>query len=128
MEHTTGRHRRPHRTLAGRLRARLATTLATALAFVFLPDPPRRAPVGTAPPPDPPRAPAPPVTTDELAALDTGDPDEVGGALVRPYLSRSPVPRPRLPEGDLVAQPTSGATDDLGDLAAAIRVYLDTVR
>ncbi|MFI6578537.1 hypothetical protein ACIBFB_22365 [Nocardiopsis sp. NPDC050513] len=127
MQHTVGRHRRPHRTVAGRLRSVLAAVLAQALAFVFLPDPPRRAPVATAPPPDPPRPPVPPAATGESTAWDTGDPDEVGGALVRPYLSRSPVPRPRLPEGDLLARSPGGPTGDLGDLAAAVRAYLDTV-
>ncbi|WP_152486437.1 hypothetical protein [Nocardiopsis lucentensis] len=131
MQHTTGRHRRRHRTLAGQLWALAAAALATALAFVFVPDPPRREPVAITPPPEPPRIPAPRTSTSsaqELAAPDVNDLDEIGGALVRPYmLPRPQVPRPRLPEGDLLAAPTERAPDDLGDLAAVIRTYLNTV-
>ncbi len=131
MPHTTGRHRRRHRTLAAQLWALAAAVLATALAFVFVPGQPRREPVAITPPPEPPRLPAPrtsPSSAQELAAPENDDPDETGGTLVRPYmLPRPQVPRPQIPEGDLLAAPTSGAPDDLGDLATVIRTYLNTV-
>jgi hypothetical protein len=69
---------------------------------------------------------------DPDSVLEDVHPDEVAGALVRPYMPPPPpvgqlVPRARLPEGDLLeAEPTS-PPDDLGDLTAAIRVYLETV-
>ncbi|MFI6575381.1 hypothetical protein ACIBFB_06240 [Nocardiopsis sp. NPDC050513] len=136
MDHdTTGRHRRRHRTLAGQLWALAAAALATALAFVFVPDPPMREPAAITPPPEPPRPQTPDTSTSsaqELAGPENDDPDETGGALVRPYMRPRPpgrplVPRPRPPEGDLLAAPTDRAPDDLGDLAAAIRTYLNTV-
>ncbi|WP_159945539.1 MULTISPECIES: hypothetical protein [unclassified Nocardiopsis] len=37
------------------------------------------------------------------------------------------VPSPRIPEGDLLAPTAPAAADDLGDLAAVIRVYLHRV-
>ena len=126
MPHTTGRHRRRHRTLAAQLWALAAAVMATALAFAFVPGQPRREPVAITPPPEPPRLPAPrtsPSRAQELAAPENDDPDETGGALVRPYMP----PRPHIPEGDLLAAPTSEAPDDLGDLAAVIRTYLNTV-
>ncbi|OLT30711.1 hypothetical protein BJF83_24630 [Nocardiopsis sp. CNR-923] len=60
------------------------------------------------------------------------DPDEEWGALVRPYMSPPPqirtrVPCPRVPEGDLLAAPPQRAPDDLADLAAVVRTYLNTV-
>ncbi|MEV2274562.1 hypothetical protein AB0I72_03155 [Nocardiopsis sp. NPDC049922] len=129
--HTTGRHRRRHRTLAGQLWALAAAALAAALAFVFVPDPPRREPVAITPSPEPPRPQTPDTSTSsaqELAASENDVPDETGGALVRPYmLPRPQVPRPRIPEGDLLAAPTERVSDDLGDLAAVIRTYLNTV-
>ncbi|WP_150240641.1 hypothetical protein [Nocardiopsis quinghaiensis] len=66
------------------------------------------------------------------------DPHEVEDALVRPYM----VPFPRVPVGDLLAgavestapagptataAPSGGVADDMGDLAAVIRLYLDRV-
>ncbi|WP_460804754.1 hypothetical protein [Nocardiopsis aegyptia] len=35
------------------------------------------------------------------------------------------VPRPRLPEGDLLAAPREQPPDDLGELTAAVRAWLD---
>ena len=62
--------------------------------------------------------PSPPVWDDDHLALD---PDQLAGALVRPYLA--PIPRPRMPVGDLLAGPEA---DEFDDLAKAIRVYLRT--
>ncbi|OLT26012.1 hypothetical protein BJF83_21800 [Nocardiopsis sp. CNR-923] len=127
MEHAIGRHRRPHRTLAGRLRARLAAILATALAFVLVPEPPRGARAATDPPSAAPRPPAPSAATIRPVDVDdAGDPDEVGGALVRPYLTGPPA-RSR-PAGGGPAPQAGKTADDLGDLAALVRTYLDTVR
>ncbi|WP_036552294.1 hypothetical protein [Nocardiopsis sp. CNS-639] len=60
--------------------------------------------------------------------------DAVGGTLVRPYLlslapdlRESGVPAPRVPVGDLLAEPVKEQSDDFADLAAVIRVYLDRV-
>ncbi|WP_143831770.1 hypothetical protein [Nocardiopsis sp. CNR-923] len=65
------------------------------------------------------------------AAPET-DPEEEWGALVRPYMPpppqiRMPVPCARVPEGDLLAAPPQRAPDDLADLAAVVRTYLNTV-
>lgn len=49
--------------------------------------------------------------------------DSDAGTLVRPYMP----PFPRIPVGDLLAEPARERTDDLSDLAAVIRVYLDRV-
>ncbi|NKZ01438.1 hypothetical protein [Nocardiopsis alborubida] len=49
--------------------------------------------------------------------------DSDAGTLVRPYMP----PFPRIPVGDLLAEPVGERTDDLSDLAAVIRVYLDRV-
>lgn len=75
-------------------------------------------------------------------------PDEDAGPLARPYMPPPPdlrplVPRPRMPEGDLLAaplraphRPAPGAPDhtgnprvpdDLDDLAAVIRTYLAVI-
>ncbi|MEU1896878.1 hypothetical protein ABZ512_00780 [Nocardiopsis dassonvillei] len=45
------------------------------------------------------------------------------GTLVRPYMP----PLPRVPVGDLLAEPVKEQPDDFADLAAVIRVYLDRV-
>ncbi|WDZ90374.1 hypothetical protein [Nocardiopsis sp. HUAS JQ3] len=45
------------------------------------------------------------------------------GTLVRPYMP----PLPRVPVGDLLAEPIQEQSDDFADLAAVIRVYLDRV-
>ncbi|WP_236567888.1 MULTISPECIES: hypothetical protein [unclassified Nocardiopsis] len=129
--HPNGRHRKPCRSLAGRLWALTATALAVALAYVFVPPTPARERERTAitPPPrrrEPPPAPAqhhPPVRHG-----DAGDPDEIAGALVRPYM----LPFPRLPQGDLLAIPAPAPTapaaaEDLSDLADAVRRYLHRV-
>jgi hypothetical protein len=124
MHKPSGRHRRPHRSLAARVWALAAAALAAALAYVFVPEEPGRGPAAIAPSPERralPRA-RPPSGTDDVGAHP--DPDEVGGALVRPYM----LPRPRVPEGDLLAPPvTAFPADDLGDLTKAIRAYLDIV-
>ncbi|GHC98005.1 hypothetical protein GCM10007079_52000 [Nocardiopsis terrae] len=69
---------------------------------------------------------------------DTG-PEEDAGPLARPYMPPPPEPRPlvplpRVPEGDLLANPSqdpprpvSEDPDNLNDLAAVIRTYLATV-
>ncbi|MFI6575017.1 hypothetical protein ACIBFB_04395 [Nocardiopsis sp. NPDC050513] len=69
---------------------------------------------------------------EELDAAPETDPEEEWGALVRPYMPppsqiRTPVPPPRVPEGDLLAAPPQRAPDDLADLAAVVRTYLNTV-
>ncbi|WP_150253412.1 hypothetical protein [Nocardiopsis deserti] len=55
------------------------------------------------------------------AVPSTLDPDT--GTLVRPYMP----PFPRIPVGDLLAEPVKEQADDFADLAAVIRVYLDRV-
>ncbi|MFJ9554159.1 hypothetical protein ACIRPH_10100 [Nocardiopsis sp. NPDC101807] len=65
------------------------------------------------------------------------DPDEVAGTLVRPYLpsvaeqSAPRIPRPRIPAGDPLVEPRGGGEaddpEDLSELAAVVRVYLDGV-
>ncbi|WP_152691996.1 hypothetical protein [Nocardiopsis sp. RV163] len=52
------------------------------------------------------------------STLDSGT-----GTLVRPYMP----PLPRVPVGDLLAEPVKEQSDDFADLAAVIRVYLDRV-
>jgi hypothetical protein len=59
-------------------------------------------------------------------------PDEIAGALVRPYMPPPPpvrplIPRPRMPEGDLLQAEPAMPPNDLSELTAAVRVYLDTV-
>jgi hypothetical protein len=44
--------------------------------------------------------------------------------LVRPYMP----PLPRVPVGDLLAEPVKEQAHDFADLAAVIRVYLGRVR
>ena len=137
MQHPIGRHHRQCQSLTGRLWALFALTLASVLAYVFIPNTPTR----TAIEPAPRRAQLPPSRPREATSNthrhwqndpdDPDDPDEVAGALVRPYMpvlgSPPPmVPRPRVPVGDLLAAstPAPQAPDDLDDLAAVIRTYL----
>ncbi|MCY9786979.1 hypothetical protein KIK06_24140 [Nocardiopsis sp. EMB25] len=160
VQHTTGRHRRRQRTLAGQLWALATATLAAMLTFVFVPDPPKRERTATSPVPERPRPPAPAVSAavsepstsprrvasvdevagywerddqvEELDSVPEFDPEEEWGALVRPYMPPptqiwARVPRPRVPEGDLLAAPPQRAPDDLADLAAVVRTYLNTV-
>lgn len=139
MDQPNGRHRRPHRTLAAQVWAVAATLLAAALAFVFLPRQPHREQLALPPLPQRRQLPAAP---EPVAERDEAEPDENPGPLVRPYMPPPPpvrplVPRPRAPEGDLLATPSVPALvsshrkddpDDLGDLAAAIRTYLAMTR
>lgn len=60
--------------------------------------------------------------------VDT-DPDQIAGALVRPYLGRAAVPRPRPaePEGYPAAPPAAGSEpveDEFAELTDRIRAYL----
>ncbi|WP_152486406.1 hypothetical protein [Nocardiopsis lucentensis] len=120
MHHPNGRHRRPVESLAARLwRLPAAAALATALTYVFTPQTPGPEPRAITPAPERPAlAPAPSV---EPVEPDAPEPDEIGGALVRPYMLTR-IPRPRLPEGDLLAGPAPGEFDELASL---IRHYLD---
>ncbi|MFL1376784.1 hypothetical protein [Nocardiopsis protaetiae] len=170
MEHpTTGRHRRPCHSMAGRVWALTATLLAAALAALFSPRPPRlprRVPraLPAAPAPtnvsgrdrrggdllaDPPGFPeqhawaagastasarweqayrghsAPFEPEDRVDA----DPDQLAGALVRPYLDLAAVPRPRPAEPeDYPAPPPAAdpepAEDEFAELTDRIRAYL----
>ncbi|WP_067604127.1 hypothetical protein [Nocardiopsis listeri] len=123
MQHPIGRHHRRCRSLTEHLWAVFALTLAAALAYVFIPK--KRVQAAIAPAPK--RAELP---TPEPGPLDEEDdhrhPDEYAGALVRPYLpSLAPlIPRPRIPVGDLLAEPEPAPADDLTDLAEVIRTYL----
>lgn len=123
MQHlTTGRHRRPHRSRRDRVIAFLSTLVATTLSVLFVP--------GTAGRREPAPVPLPPVRS--LPAKGNGtregqvhaafapagpDPDDVAGALIRPYMAGIALPRPRTPEPD--PQP-----DEFADLTARIRDYL----
>ncbi len=142
MHHTIGRHRRRHRTVAAQVWAVAAALLAAALTFVFVPHTPKR--------PRPPLTPTPPTGArtallsvpephgprpqrERRAPVEEPDPDQVWGALVRPYMppppvQRPPVPRPRRAfEGDLLAAVPRQQPDDMADLAEAVRTYLRTV-
>lgn len=147
MEHPIGRHRRPRRSLAGRVWALTTAILAIALAYVFVPEHPKRERAAIAPPPRRPELPPAPMpanrhpaprreNTDRTrtpharprteASAPRSEPDQEAGALVRPYMP----PHPRLPIGDLLAAPApeqAEDVDDMGDLTAAIRLYLDQV-
>ncbi|MEV2275704.1 hypothetical protein AB0I72_08960 [Nocardiopsis sp. NPDC049922] len=102
MHHPHGRHRRPAASLTARLWQLATTILAGALAYVLLPEPPGRTHAAIAPAPERPvLSPVPPIGEEP-------DPDEVGGALVRPYV--------------LLAEPTPGEFDELAGL---VRRYLD---
>ncbi|WP_306368612.1 hypothetical protein [Nocardiopsis sp. CC223A] len=166
MEHpTTGRHRRPCDSMAGRVWALTAALLATALAALFNP---RSAPLSRRVPPALPAA--PPTTTassrGDLLADRSGfpeqhawaagaltaparweqayrdrsapfeaedrvdaDPDLVAGALVRPYLGRAAVPRPRPAEPEDYPATPSGVEpepveEEFAELTDRIRTYL----
>lgn len=129
MQHPIGRHHRRCRSLTEHLWALFALTLAAAPAYVFIPQQRKRPAIAPAPRrtelanPEP----RPPAPKDH-----DRHPDEVEGALVRPYLAPL-IPRPRLPVGDLLAaapEPEPGPTpapapdDDLSDLAEVVRAYL----
>ena len=131
MQHPTGRHHRRCRSLTEHLWALFALTLASALAYLLIPNPPARAAIAPAPEgphgsddapsPEPSTATAPEVS--EHREYDYLDPDQIAGALVRPYLS--PIPRPRVPVGDLLADAGAVApTEEFDDLASVIRTYL----
>jgi hypothetical protein len=121
-----------------------AAVLAAALAYVYVPQHPRRERAAITPPtrrgelpPTPvtaerrPRAPRGARLTRALAPHTDGirvplprpRDDEDSGALVRPYMP----PFPRVPVGDLLAAPVREQADDFADLAAVIRLYLDRV-
>uniref|UniRef100_UPI00278C703F hypothetical protein n=1 Tax=Nocardiopsis sp. CC223A TaxID=3044051 RepID=UPI00278C703F len=131
---TTGRHRRPCHSMAGRVWALTAALLATALAAIFSPrlDRLTRVPRALPAAPTPGSNPGHCRRGDHLLADPSGFPaqniwvagastastrwkqayrdhsapfepedaldadlDQIGGALVRPYLDRTTVPRPR---------------------------------
>ncbi|WP_157982411.1 hypothetical protein [Nocardiopsis sp. FIRDI 009] len=117
MHHPNGRHRRPAASLAARLWQLAAAALATALAYVCTPETP--GPGTRAITPAPERPSLAPTPLAEPDAQEPG-PDEIGGALVRPYVLPR-IPRPRLPEGDLLAGPAPGEFDGLASL---VRTYL----
>ncbi|WP_075927177.1 hypothetical protein [Nocardiopsis sp. CNR-923] len=135
MHHPNGRHRKRHRTLAGQLWALATTALAAALTLVFVPSTPTRAGIGPAPrrrelPTGSPKEPQP---LPKTPAPSPTDPDETGGALVRPYMRPRPqpravtIPRPRVPVGDLLApKPPPQRQGEFDELASLIRVYLAT--
>ncbi|WP_116248434.1 hypothetical protein [Nocardiopsis sp. FIRDI 009] len=130
MPHTTGRHRRRHRTLAGQLWALATATLAAALAFVFVPSTPTRTVIGPAPD----RRELPTGSPSEPEPLPANpDPDETGGALIRPYMYPRPqrratatIPQPRIPVGDLLAAEPPPQQGEFDELASLVRVYLAT--
>ncbi|GAA1438934.1 hypothetical protein [Nocardiopsis tropica] len=166
MEHpTTGRHRRPCDSIAGRVWALTAALLATALAALFSPRPaplPRRLSraLPTAPPPatasrqgdllaDRSGFPAPDTWVagaltasarweqayrDHSASFKEedrveADPDLIAGALVRPYLDLTGVPRPRPTEPEDYPASSSAAApepaeDEFAELTDRIRAYL----
>lgn len=136
MQHPTGRHHRRCRSLTEHLWALFALTLASALARLLIPIPPARAAIGpaskrsalqSAPVERHEEADFPSQRTWASVAEDLSqrwengyrDPDDLAGALVRPYLA--PIPRPRVAVGDLL---TSPSTEEFDDLAAVIRTYL----
>jgi hypothetical protein len=150
MNQPSGRHRRPSRTLAERVWSVAATLLAAALTYVFVP-PADRGVTALGPAPDRLRIlaapePEPRPTTVPRARRHVADED--AGPLVRPYLPPYPaplppppppsrpgppnrpplIPRPRIPEGDLLAAPREESPDDLGELTAAVRAWLDMAR
>lgn len=166
---TTGRHRRPCHSMAGRVWVLTAALLAIALTALFDPHPPRLPPrVPRALPPAPISHSAPerggrggdlfaePPGFPEQHAWATGastasarweqayrdrsapftaedrvdaDPDLIAGALVRPYLGRAAVPRPRPAEPDDYPATPSGVEpepveDEFAELTDRIRTYL----
>ncbi|MDE3724853.1 hypothetical protein PWG71_25990 [Nocardiopsis sp. N85] len=169
MRHpTTGRHRRPCDSMAGRVWALTAALLATALATIFSPrlDRPTQVPraLPAAPTPggnpghvkqgrdllsDPPGFPEQSVWAAGASASPTrweqayrdrstpfagedvvdADPDQIAGALVRPYLDLAAVPRPRSAEpSDYPARSSAVESepveDEFAELADRIRTYL----
>ncbi|PDP85564.1 hypothetical protein CQJ94_21885 [Glycomyces fuscus] len=124
-----------------------AAVLAVALAYVFVPRHPQRPcreRAAITPPPRRRELPPTPVTAERSPRAQRGAhltralaphtdgirvplprprDDEDSGALVRPYMP----PFPHVPAGDLLAEPVREQPDDLADLAAVIRVYLDRV-
>ncbi|WP_306370078.1 hypothetical protein [Nocardiopsis sp. CC223A] len=168
---TTGRHRRPCNSMAGRVWALTAALLAIALAAIFSPrgDRPTRTPRALPAAPasggnpergrrggdllaDPPGFPeqniwatgasvaserweqayrgrsAPYAPEDAVDA----DPDQIAGALVRPYLDLAMVPQPRPAEpSDHPVRPSTmepePGEDEFAELADRIRTYL-TIR
>ncbi|MFI6575328.1 hypothetical protein ACIBFB_05970 [Nocardiopsis sp. NPDC050513] len=137
MHHPNGRHRRRHRTLAGQLWSLAATALAAALTLVFVPNTPTPTAIGPAPrrrelPTGSPEEPRP-LPLPATPAPPPEDPDETGGALVRPYMRPRPrpqrrtcLPRPRVPVGDLLAPkpPPPSQRGEFDELASLVRVYL----
>ena len=169
MEHpTTGRHRRPCHSMAGRMWALTAALLAATLAALFSPRPtrparvPRALPAASTPksvsgrdrrggdllaePPGFPEQHTWAVKASSASArwrqayrdhsapfepkdrVDN-DPDQIAGALVRPYLGAAVIPRPRPaePEDYPAVPPVAGpepAEDEFAELTDRIRAYL----
>ncbi|MFY7064661.1 hypothetical protein ACOQFV_02235 [Nocardiopsis changdeensis] len=165
---TTGRHRRPCHSMAGRVWALTAALLATALAAIFSPrlDRPSQVPraLPAAPTPggnpghgrrgsdllaEPPGFPAQNIWAAGASTASTlweqayrdrptlfepedavdADPDQIAGALVRPYLGPAMIPRPRPAEpSDYPARPSTvepePVKDEFAELADRIRTYL----
>lgn len=107
MQHPTGRHHRRCRSLTEHMWSLFALTMASALAYLFIPSPPARIAVKSAPgraalqcdSAERQRAddfPGPPIwaaATQDVSQRwedDYLDPDQSAGALVRPYLT--PIP------------------------------------
>lgn len=136
MNQPSGRHRRPSRSLAEQVRHLATTLLAAALTYVFVPPAARRERVALGPVADRLQLPAPSPTTAQPGHGTEPESDDDPGALVRPYMPPYPppparplpIPRPRLPEGDLLATPTEPAPDDFVELTAAVRAWLDMTR
>ena len=125
MNQPSGRHRRPSRSLAEQVWRLAATLIAAALTYVFVPQTARRQNLALGPAPERLRLPTARTTSTEPARFAPPS-DEDPGALVRPYMPPypPPIPRPRLPEGDLLAAPKDQSADDFGELTAAIRTWL----
>ncbi|MDT0326957.1 hypothetical protein [Nocardiopsis lambiniae] len=167
MRHpTTGRHRRPCNSMAGRVWALTAALLAAALAVLFIPG--RTGPGLRALPAAPtsggdhgrgrregdllansPGFPEQNIWATGASATSSrweqgyrdrsapyapgdavdADPDQIAGALVRPYLSLAMIPRPRPAEpSDHPAKPSTPepepVEDEFAELADRIRTYL----
>ncbi|MEU3307842.1 hypothetical protein ACWGSK_15675 [Nocardiopsis sp. NPDC055551] len=128
MQHPIGRHHRRCRSLTEHLWALFALTLASVLAQLFIPNAPKRLALPSGQVEHRSRAddfPSPPTWVSIAQEVsqrwedDYPDPDQIAGALVRPYLA--PLPRPHAPVGDLLADSGKGEFDDLTE---AIRTYL----
>ena len=113
---TTGRHRKPHGSRKARFLAFLLTCIAVTLSTLFVPPTTHRAP----PPPvrQHPRPPAPRqnarVRREDPFPPWSPDPDDVAGALIRPYMAGIALPRYRTPEPG----------GEFAELTARIRDYL----